>query len=89
MTKKTRTLVLGIAGFVLLVAGVVSAKGGGIGRREGNGRPHPPVFDCAVKYSIAMMIGFLNGESAIRIHREMLGHERNFSGYISGLWGTA
>ena len=32
------------------------------------------------RYSIAMVIGFLKGKSAIRIHRELLGHERNFTG---------
>ena len=32
------------------------------------------------KYSIAMVVGFLKGKSAIRIHRELLGHERNFTG---------
>ena len=32
------------------------------------------------RHSIAMVIGFLKGKSAIRIHREMLGHERNFTG---------
>lgn len=32
------------------------------------------------KYSIAMVIGFLKGKSAIRIHREILGHDRNFTG---------
>jgi putative transposase len=32
------------------------------------------------KYSIAMVIGFVKGKSAIRIHRELLGHEKNFTG---------
>ena len=32
------------------------------------------------RYSIAMVIGFLKGKSAIRIHRELLGHRRNFTG---------
>ena len=27
-----------------------------------------------------MVIGFLKGKSAIRIHRELLGHQRNFTG---------
>jgi hypothetical protein len=26
-----------------------------------------------------MVIGFLKGKSAIRIHRELLGHQRNFT----------
>ncbi len=33
------------------------------------------------KYSVANTVGFLKGKSAIRIHREYLGKERNFSGY--------
>ncbi len=32
------------------------------------------------RYSIAMVIGSLRGKSAIRIHRELLGHQRNFTG---------
>jgi len=32
------------------------------------------------KYSIANTIGFLKGKSAIRIHREYLGKQRNFNG---------
>ncbi len=32
------------------------------------------------RYSIAMVMGFLKGKSAIRIHRELMGHERNFTG---------
>ncbi len=35
------------------------------------------------RYSIAMVIGFLKGKSAIRIHRELLGHQRNFTGLHS------
>ena len=31
------------------------------------------------RYRIAMVIGFLKGKSAIRIHRELLGHQRNFT----------
>ena len=33
------------------------------------------------KYSVANTVGFLKGKSAIRIHREHLGRERNFTGY--------
>jgi putative transposase len=33
------------------------------------------------KYSVANTIGFLKGKSAIRIHREFLGKDRNFTGY--------
>jgi putative transposase len=32
------------------------------------------------RYSIAMVIGFLKGKSAIRIHWKLLGYERNFTG---------
>ena len=33
------------------------------------------------KYSVANTIGFLKGKSAIRVHREFLGRNRNFTGY--------
>ena len=33
------------------------------------------------KFSVANTIGFLKGKSAIRIHREYLGKERNFTGF--------
>jgi putative transposase len=33
------------------------------------------------KYSVANTVGFLKGKSAIRIHREFLGRERNFTGF--------
>ena len=33
------------------------------------------------KYSVANTIGFLKGKSAVRIHREFLGKNRNFTGY--------
>jgi putative transposase len=32
------------------------------------------------KYSIAMIIGYLKGKSVIRIHREILGVKKNFTG---------
>ena len=32
------------------------------------------------KYAVSQVIGYMKGKSAIRIHREMLGHERNFTG---------
>ena len=32
------------------------------------------------KYSVANTVGFLKGKSAIRIHREFLGREKNFTG---------
>ncbi len=37
------------------------------------------------KYRVANTVGFLKGKSAIRVHRECLGKERNFSGYR--FWG--
>ncbi len=33
------------------------------------------------KYSVAHTVGFLKGKSAIRIHREYLGKQRNFTGF--------
>ncbi len=33
------------------------------------------------KYSIFNVIGFLKGKSAIRIHKQYLGRERNFTGF--------
>ena len=33
------------------------------------------------KCSVANTVGFLKGKSAIRIHREYLGRQRNFTGY--------
>ena len=33
------------------------------------------------KFSVANTVGFLKGKSAIRIHREYLGRQRNFTGY--------
>lgn len=33
------------------------------------------------KYSVAHTVGFLKGKSAIRIHREFLGRQRNFTGF--------
>ncbi len=35
------------------------------------------------KYSVANTAGFLKGESAIRIRRERLGRQRNFTGFHS------
>ena len=39
------------------------------------------------KYSVANTVGFLKGKSAIRIHREFLGRERNFTATTSGREG--
>ena len=33
------------------------------------------------KFSVANTVGFLQGKSAIRIHREYLGRQRHFTGY--------
>ena len=33
------------------------------------------------KFSVSNTVGFLKGKSAIRIHREHLGRQRNFTGY--------
>jgi putative transposase len=33
------------------------------------------------KFSVANTVGFLKGKSAIRIHRQFLGRERNFTGF--------
>jgi putative transposase len=33
------------------------------------------------KYSVANTVGFLKGKSAIKIHRQYLGKERNFTGF--------
>jgi putative transposase len=33
------------------------------------------------KFSVANTVGFLKGKSAIRIHREFLGRQRNFTGF--------
>lgn len=33
------------------------------------------------KYSVANTVGFLKGKSAIRVHREFLSRERNFTGF--------
>ena len=41
------------------------------------------------KFSVANTVGFLKGKSAIRIHREYLGRQRNFTVTTSGRAGTA
>ena len=38
------------------------------------------VLSVPPRYSIAMIIGFLKGKSAIRIHRDLMGQARNFTG---------
>jgi putative transposase len=41
---------------------------------------HAPQIGVSVppRYNIAMVIGFLKGKSAIRIHRELMGYENKF-----------
>ncbi len=42
-------------------------------------RPHPPVREHPAQVPRAYTIGFLNGKSVVRIHRELL-HERRMTG---------
>ena len=50
---------------------------------EGNARPDHIHLCLSIppKFSVANTMGFLKGKSAIRIHREYLGRERNFKGF--------
>jgi len=41
----------------------------------------PMCLSIPPKYSVANAVGFLKGKSAIRIHREHLGRDRNFTGF--------
>jgi len=43
------------------------------------------VVSIPPKYSIAEVIGYVKGKSAIRIHRDFLGKRRNFTGFH--FWG--
>jgi putative transposase len=54
----------------------------GIEILEGHARPdHVHVcLSFPPKFSIAMTIGYIKGKSAIKIHREMAGHKRQFTG---------
>src|SRR5712671_3478160 len=54
----------------------------GIELVEGHAMPdHVPLcLSIPPKYSVANTVGWLKGKSAIRIHREFLGRERNFTG---------
>jgi putative transposase len=49
---------------------------------EGNAMPDHihMVLSIPPKYSVAMVIGYLKGKSAIQIHREMLGVKKGFTG---------
>ena len=54
----------------------------GIEILEGHARPdHVHVcLSFPPKFSIAMTIGYIKGKSAIKIHRELAGHKRQFTG---------
>ncbi len=49
---------------------------------EGNALPDHihMVLSIPPKYSVAMVVGYLKGKSAIQIHREMLGVKKGFTG---------
>ena len=49
---------------------------------EGHALPDPVHLCLSIppKYSVATTVGWLKGKSAIRMHRECLGRERNFTG---------
>ncbi|MCF6281373.1 MAG: IS200/IS605 family transposase [Candidatus Polarisedimenticolaceae bacterium] len=53
---------------------------------EGNAMPDHihMVLSIPPKYSVAMVVGYLKGKSAIQIHREMLGVKKGFTG--KGFW---
>ena len=50
---------------------------------EGHVRPDHVhmLLSIPPKFSVANTVGFLKGKSAIRIHRQFLGRERNFRGF--------
>ena len=50
---------------------------------EGNALPDHVHLCLSIppKFSVANTVGFLKGKSAIRIHREYLGRQRNFTGF--------
>jgi putative transposase len=54
----------------------------GVGILEGNAMlDHIHiVLSIPPKYSVAMVVGYLKGKSAIQIHREMLGVKKGFTG---------
>jgi len=61
----------------------------GIELVEGHAMPAHVHWGLSIppKYSVANTVGFLKGKSAIRIHREFLGRERNFPGWHCGARG--
>jgi putative transposase len=76
-----------------VIFGQLRARIGGILRKlceqekielvEGHAMPDHVHLCLSVppKFSLANTIGFIKGKSAIRIHRELLGRERNFTGF--------
>jgi putative transposase len=61
----------------------------GIEVLEGHSMPdHVHMFlSFPPKYSVAMTVGYIKGKSAIKIHREIMGHKRNFTGMHFGALG--
>ena len=53
----------------------------GVGLLEGHSMPDHIHLCMSIppKYSVAHTIGFLKGKSAVRIHRELMGHRRMWS----------
>ena len=49
---------------------------------EGHAMPDPIhlVLSIPPMYSVAMVVGYLKGKSAIQIHRKMLGVKKGFTG---------
>ena len=54
---------------------------------EGHAMPdHVPMcLSIPPKYSVSMVIGYINGEGVIRVHREFMGCKKPFTGTIFGL----
>ena len=50
---------------------------------EGHAQPDPVHLCLSIppKYSVANTVGFLKGKSAIKIHRQYMGKDRNFTGF--------
>ena len=56
-------------------------EGGGNRRRARHGGTYPYlVLSIPPKYSVAMVMGYLKGKSAIQIHRQMLNVKQGFTG---------
>ena len=52
-----------------------------VGGRACDGGSRAPVFEHSAKYSVANTVGVLKGKSALHIHRQYLGKQRNFTGF--------